>query len=173
MGRPARCPRPRPCRSSPRFRDPAFLAALAGHEGPATSTPTSSWCRTPSAASPTSRSGPVAEHIHRHNADIPEDIIAGLAELGAFGLSIPEEYGGFATGGESDYLGMVVATEELSRGSLGAGGSLITRPEILTRALVKGGTEEQKRHWLPQSPRPRSWWRSRSPSRTSAPTWPA
>jgi (2S)-methylsuccinyl-CoA dehydrogenase len=47
-------------------------------------------------------------------------------------------------------MAMVVATEELSRGSLGAGGSLITRPEILTRALVKGGTEEQKKHWLPQ-----------------------
>jgi (2S)-methylsuccinyl-CoA dehydrogenase len=45
---------------------------------------------------------------------------------------------------------MVVATEELSRGSLGIGGSLITRPEILTRALVKGGTEEQKREWLPK-----------------------
>ena len=70
--------------------------------------------------------------------------------MGAFGLSVPEEYGGFATGGESDYLGMVVATEELSRASLGAGGSLITRPEILTRALVRGGTEEQKRYWLPK-----------------------
>ncbi|MCJ7672618.1 MAG: acyl-CoA dehydrogenase family protein, partial [Acidimicrobiia bacterium] len=46
-------------------------------------------------------------------------------------------------------LGMVVATEELSWGSLGAGGSLITRPEILTRAIVRGGTEEQKRRWLP------------------------
>ena len=45
---------------------------------------------------------------------------------------------------------MVVATEELSRGSLGVGGSLITRPEILTRALVKGGTEEQKQEWLPK-----------------------
>ena len=45
---------------------------------------------------------------------------------------------------------MVVATEELSRASLGIGGSLITRPEILTRALVKGGTEEQKLHWLPK-----------------------
>jgi (2S)-methylsuccinyl-CoA dehydrogenase len=44
---------------------------------------------------------------------------------------------------------MVVATEELSWGSLGAGGSLITRPEILSRALVAGGTEEQKQHWLP------------------------
>jgi (2S)-methylsuccinyl-CoA dehydrogenase len=45
---------------------------------------------------------------------------------------------------------MVVATEELSRGSLGIGGSLITRPEILTRALVRGGTEEQKQRWLPE-----------------------
>ncbi len=70
--------------------------------------------------------------------------------MGAFGLSIPEEYGGYASGGESEYIGMVVATEELSRGSLGAGGSLITRPEILARALAGGGTEEQKQEWLPQ-----------------------
>ncbi len=88
--------------------------------------------------------------MHRTNADVPEDVISGLAELGGFGLSVPEEYGGFATGGESDYMGMVVATEELSRGSLGIGGSLVTRPEILTRALVAGGTEEQKQTWLPR-----------------------
>src|SRR6185369_17238520 len=87
---------------------------------------------------------------HRENTEVPEEIISGLAEMGGFGLSVPEEYGGFAAGGESDYMGMVVATEELSRGSLGIGGSLITRPEILTRALVRGGTEDQKRHWLPQ-----------------------
>jgi (2S)-methylsuccinyl-CoA dehydrogenase len=93
---------------------------------------------------------PIAEHIHRTNGDIPEELIAGLAELGTFGLSVPEEYGGFAAGGEGEYLAMVVATEELSRGSLGAAGSLITRPEILTRALVKGGTEEQKHEWLPK-----------------------
>ncbi len=93
---------------------------------------------------------PVAEHVHRTNADVPEDVIAGLAELGGFGLSVPEEYGGFASGSESDYLGMVVATEELSWGSLGVGGSLITRPEILTRALVAGGTEAQKQRWLPR-----------------------
>jgi len=92
---------------------------------------------------------PRAEHIHRQNADIPEEIIAGLAEMGALGLSVPEEFGGFATGGDHDYLGMVVATEELSWGSLGAGGSLITRPEILARALMAGGTDEQKRTWLP------------------------
>ena len=93
---------------------------------------------------------PVAEHIHRTNADIPDEIIDGMAEIGGFGLSVPEEYGGFAAGGESDYLAMCVATEELSWGSLGAGGALITRPEILTRAIVKGGTEEQKHGWLPQ-----------------------
>jgi (2S)-methylsuccinyl-CoA dehydrogenase len=93
---------------------------------------------------------PHAEHVHRTNADVPEDIISGLAELGGFGLSVPEEYGGYATGGESDYMGMVVSTEELSRASLGIGGSLITRPEILTRAVVSGGTEEQKRQWLPR-----------------------
>jgi (2S)-methylsuccinyl-CoA dehydrogenase len=92
----------------------------------------------------------VAEEVHRKNGDIPEEVIGGLAEIGGFGLSVPEEYGGFAAGGESDYLGMVIATEELSWGSLGVGGSLITRPEILTRALVRGGTEEQKKVWLPK-----------------------
>ncbi|MHB8457173.1 MAG: acyl-CoA dehydrogenase family protein, partial [Acidimicrobiales bacterium] len=86
---------------------------------------------------------PRAEKIHRENADIPEQIIQG------FGLSVPEAYGGFASGGQNDYLGMVVATEELSRGSLGAGGALITRPEILTRAIVNGGTDEQKQRLLP------------------------
>jgi (2S)-methylsuccinyl-CoA dehydrogenase len=91
-----------------------------------------------------------AEHVHRHNADVPEEIISGLAEMGGFGLSVPEEYGGFVTGGEGEYLGMVIATEELTRGSLGIGGSLITRPEILTRALVRGGTAEQKAEWLPK-----------------------
>jgi (2S)-methylsuccinyl-CoA dehydrogenase len=93
---------------------------------------------------------PHAEHVHRANADIPESVISGLAELGGFGLSVPEEFGGFASGGESEYLGMVVATEELSWGALGVGGSLITRPEILTRALVNGGTQEQKERWLPR-----------------------
>lgn len=93
---------------------------------------------------------PHAEHVHRTNGDVPQEIIDGLAEIGGFGLSVPEEYGGFADGSENDYMGMVVATEELARASLCLGGSLITRPEILTRALVKGGTEEQKQQWLPQ-----------------------
>jgi (2S)-methylsuccinyl-CoA dehydrogenase len=93
---------------------------------------------------------PVAEEIHRKNEDIPEEIIEGLSEIGTFGVSIPEEYDGFAAEGEGEYLSMVAATEELSRGSLGVGGSLITRPEILARALLAGGTEEQKKEWLPK-----------------------
>ena len=94
---------------------------------------------------------PVAERIHRNDEDIPDDIIRELAEMGCFGLSIPEQHGGMAHGGsEDDFLSMVVVTEELSRGSLGVAGSLITRPEILSKALVKGGTPEQQERWLPR-----------------------
>jgi (2S)-methylsuccinyl-CoA dehydrogenase len=132
------------------YRAPEFLASLASTDGPRHLDADFEMVQDSFRRFAEERIKPVAEHVHRHNEDVPEEIISGLAEMGAFGLSVPEEYGGFATGGESDYLGMVVATEELSRGSLGIGGSLITRPEILTRALVKGGTEEQKHHWLPK-----------------------
>ncbi|HLN15205.1 MAG TPA: acyl-CoA dehydrogenase family protein [Acidimicrobiales bacterium] len=131
-------------------RDPAVLAELCGEEGPRHLDADFELVRETFHRFAEERVRPHAEHIHRTNSDIPEEIIDGLAELGGFGLSVPEAYGGFATGGESDYLGMVVATEELSWGSLGIGGSLITRPEILTRALVFGGTEEQKHAWLPR-----------------------
>ena len=130
-------------------RDPAFLASIEG-PGPSHLDDDFELVRDTFRRFADDKIRTIAEDVHRHNADIPEDIISGLAELGAFGLSVPEDYGGFAAGGESDYMGMVVATEELSRGSLGVGGSLITRPEILTRALVKGGTEDQKQHWLPR-----------------------
>ena len=132
------------------YRDAEFLADLAGQEGPRHLDDDFELVQDTFRRFADEKLGPIAEHIHRDNDDIPEDIISGLAEMGAFGLSIPEEYGGYGSGGESEYIGMVVATEELSRGSLGAGGSLITRPEILTRALVKGGTEEQKQRILPQ-----------------------
>ena len=132
------------------YRDPAFLASLAGEEGPRHLDSDFELVQDTFRRFAEDKLTPIAEHIHRNNDDIPEDIISGLAEMGAFGLSIPETYGGYGSGGESEYVGMVVATEELSRGSLGAGGSLITRPEILTRALVKGGTEEQKHEWLPK-----------------------
>ncbi|MEY2567001.1 MAG: (2S)-methylsuccinyl-CoA dehydrogenase [Actinomycetota bacterium] len=132
------------------YRDPAFLSGLAGEAGPRHLDSDLEMVQDTFRRFAEERVKPVAEHIHRTNGDIPEELIAGLAELGTFGLSVPEEYGGFAAGGEGEYLAMVVATEELSRGSLGAAGSLITRPEILTRALVKGGTEEQKHEWLPK-----------------------
>lgn len=93
---------------------------------------------------------PLAEEVHRQDLDIPDEILEPLKEMGMFGLSIPDIYGGLQEDGKEDTLGMCVVTEELSRGSLGAAGSLITRPEILSRALMKGGTEEQKQHWLPQ-----------------------
>ncbi len=136
-------------------RSPTFLAELAEHvaregTGPAHLDEDFELVRETFHRFAEDRIRPVAEHVHRTNADIPDDVIAGLAELGGFGLSVPEEYGGYASGGESDYLGMIVATEELSWGSLGVGGSLITRPEILTRAIVRGGTEEQKQRWLPR-----------------------
>jgi (2S)-methylsuccinyl-CoA dehydrogenase len=132
------------------YRDAGFLAGLATDEGSRHLDSDFELVRDTFRRFADERIRPVAEHVHRTNGDIPEDVIGGLAEMGGFGLSVPEAYGGFASGGESDYLGMVVATEELSRGSLGVGGSLITRPEILTRALVRGGTEEQKRYWLPR-----------------------
>ena len=132
------------------YRDPAFLASIDGSRGPATSTTTSRWCRTPSGASPTTRSARSPSTSTATTTTSPRRSSPAWPRSAPFGLSIPEEYGGFAAGGESDYIGMVVATEELSRGSLGVGGSLITRPEILTRALVKGGTEEQKQQWLPR-----------------------
>ena len=92
---------------------------------------------------------PRAEHIHRFDTDIPDEIIQGAAEMGCFGTCIPEQYGGLMPDDRHDSIGMLVVTEELSRGSLGAAGSLITRPEIAARALLAGGTEAQKTSWLP------------------------
>lgn len=93
---------------------------------------------------------PLAEEIHRQDQDIPDEILIPAAELGCFGTCIPEEYGGLQPNDRPDSLGMIVVTEELSRGSLGAAGSLITRPEIAARALLSGGTELQRQQWLPQ-----------------------
>ncbi len=132
------------------FRDPEFLAELADQAGPRHLDGDMEMVADSFGSFARNVIAPHAEHVHRTNGDVPEEIITGLAELGAFGLSVPVEYGGYSEGGSAEYMGMVVATEELSRSSLGIGGSLITRPEILTRALVKGGTEDQKLHWLPK-----------------------
>jgi (2S)-methylsuccinyl-CoA dehydrogenase len=132
------------------YRDPQFVAGLAESPGPRRLGEDFEMVADTFHRFALEQVRPHAEHVHRANADIPDSVISGLAELGGFGLSVPEEFGGFASGDESEYLGMVVATEELSWGALGVGGSLITRPEILTRALVNGGTQEQKERWLPR-----------------------
>ena len=88
---------------------------------------------------------PIAQEMHRQDHLVPEALIQKMAGLGLFGSSVPESHGGTEMG----YLTMVVLTEELAAASLVAG-SLITRSEILTRALVQGGTEEQRQLWLPR-----------------------
>ncbi len=92
----------------------------------------------------------MAERIHRHDLTVPEDLLEPMREMGVFGLSIPEQYGGSAPAGSENAIVMIAVTEALSEASLAAAGSLITRPEILARALLAGGTEEQKAHWLPK-----------------------
>ena len=93
---------------------------------------------------------PLAEEIHRLDQDIPDSILKPAAELGCFGTCIPQRYGGLQPDDRPDSLGMIVVTEELSRGSLGAAGSLVTRPEIAARSLLSGGTEAQRQKWLPK-----------------------
>ncbi|MGV3573177.1 MAG: acyl-CoA dehydrogenase family protein [Ramlibacter sp.] len=93
---------------------------------------------------------PQAEAIHRHDLTVPESMLQPMREMGVFGLAIPEQYGGSGPDEGEDTLLMVVVTEALSEGSLAAAGSLITRPEILARALLAGGTPAQKAQWLPK-----------------------
>jgi (2S)-methylsuccinyl-CoA dehydrogenase len=88
---------------------------------------------------------PQAQQWHRTNSYIPLDIIAQMSELGVFGLTIPQNYGGLGLGKES----MCVVSEELSRGYIGVG-SLGTRSEIAAELIIGGGTEEQKDRWLPK-----------------------
>lgn len=92
---------------------------------------------------------PLAEEVHRQDLIVPDEILQPLREMGCFGLSVPERFGGLKPDDHEDSVGMVIVTEELSRGSLGAAGSLITRPEIMARAILEGGTPEQQQRWLP------------------------
>ncbi|MCB1477709.1 MAG: acyl-CoA dehydrogenase family protein [Rhodobiaceae bacterium] len=88
---------------------------------------------------------PHAHEWHLANAYIPMEIIESMAELGVFGLTIPEEFGGLGLGKES----MCVVSEELSRAYIGVG-SLGTRSEIAAELILGGGTDEQKAEWLPK-----------------------
>ena len=91
------------------------------------------------------RIAPFAQAWHLRNEYIPLDVIAQMAELGVFSLTIPEDYEGMGLGKES----MCVVSEELSRGYI-AVGSLGTRSEIAAELILGSGTEEQKRKWLPK-----------------------
>jgi (2S)-methylsuccinyl-CoA dehydrogenase len=86
-----------------------------------------------------------AQEWHRTNSYIPMEVIAQMSDLGVFGLTIPEEFGGMALGKES----MCVVSEELSRGYIGVG-SLGTRNEIAAELILGAGTPAQKEKWLPK-----------------------
>jgi (2S)-methylsuccinyl-CoA dehydrogenase len=88
---------------------------------------------------------PHAHEWHLGNRYIPLEIIGHMSELGVFGLTIPEAFGGMGLGKES----MCVVSEELSRGYIGVG-SLGTRSEIAAELILGGGTEAQKQRWLPK-----------------------
>ncbi|MFP4570600.1 acyl-CoA dehydrogenase family protein [Rhodosalinus sp.] len=87
---------------------------------------------------------PHAHEWHLKDELIPMEIIGELAEMGVFGLTIPEDYGGLGLSKAS----MCVVSEELSRGYIGVG-SLGTRSEIAAELIIGGGTEAQKEKWLP------------------------
>ncbi len=88
---------------------------------------------------------PHAHDWHLKDELIPIEVIEELAEMGVFGLTIPEEFGGFGLSKAS----MCVVSEELSRGYIGVG-SLGTRSEIAAELIIAGGTDEQKANWLPK-----------------------
>ena len=88
---------------------------------------------------------PFAHDWHLKDELIPIEVIEELAEMGVFGLTIPEEYGGLGLTKAS----MCVVSEELSRGYIGVG-SLGTRSEIAAELILCGGTTEQKEKWLPR-----------------------
>ena len=88
---------------------------------------------------------PFAHGWHLENQYIPLELLAKLSELGVFGLTIPEEFGGLGLGKES----MCLVSEELSRAYIGVG-SLGTRSEIAAELILLGGTDEQKAHYLPK-----------------------
>ena len=88
---------------------------------------------------------PYAHSWHLKDELIPLEIITEMADLGVFGLTIPEEYGGLGL----SKAAMCVVSEELSRGYIGVG-SLATRSEIAAELILCGGTQEQKQKWLPK-----------------------
>jgi (2S)-methylsuccinyl-CoA dehydrogenase len=82
---------------------------------------------------------------HLRDELIPMDVVNAMSEMGVFGLTIPEKYGGHGMGKTA----MCVVSEELCRGYIGVG-SLGTRSEIAAELILHGGTEAQRQQWLPK-----------------------
>jgi (2S)-methylsuccinyl-CoA dehydrogenase len=93
----------------------------------------------------TDKVAPNTHQWHLKNAYVPLPLIAELAELGVFALTLPEEFGGLALSKQA----MCLVSEELSRGWI-AVGSLGTRAEIASELILCGGTQAQKEAWLPK-----------------------
>jgi (2S)-methylsuccinyl-CoA dehydrogenase len=87
---------------------------------------------------------PFAHQWHLKDELIPIEVVQELSDLGVFGLTIPEAFGGAGL----SKTAMCVVSEELSRGYIGVG-SLATRSEIAAELILTGGTKDQKEHWLP------------------------
>src|SRR3970040_1178780 len=87
---------------------------------------------------------PIADRYDRENGEIPGEILKGMVELGYFGLTVPEEYGGLGL----NYASLAIVAEELSRAWLSVG-SVMTRNLITGTLLLVHGTEEQKQRFLP------------------------
>ena len=87
---------------------------------------------------------PVATELE-HKDEYPTEIVEGLKELGLFGLTIPEEYGGL---GES-LLTYALVVEEIARGWMSVSGVINTH-FIVAYMLMQHGTEEQKQKYLPK-----------------------
>ncbi len=87
---------------------------------------------------------PVAEH-HDHEDSFPEDVVEQMKELGLFGVTIPEEYGGMGL----DLTTYTMIVEELSRGWISISG-IVNTHFIGSYLLMKFGTDEQKERWLPR-----------------------
>ena len=122
-----------------------IAAITARRSATAASTRRSRRCARRCASSPRAKSSRTRMRWHLANRYIPIDMIEQMAELGVFGLTIPEEYSGMGLGKKP----MCVVSEELSRGYIGVG-SLGTRSEIAAELILSGGTEAQKANWLPK-----------------------
>src|SRR2546430_14246973 len=104
------------------YRTPEFIAALAKEDSPRHLDADFELVQDTFRRFAEDKVRPAAEHVHRTNADIPEEIISGLAEMGGFGLSVPEEYGGVAAGGAGGPPGVGGGPPGRSPGALGRPG---------------------------------------------------